>query len=112
MPEIRFTCSGCQQSLEAPEDMGGDIIECPTCQQQITIPRLIHRTDPEPQKLNIDWSRAVSASGAHGAPRQRSGAQSLQKCPSCGSDMKTDAVLCVKCGFHMEQGKRLTTDFS
>lgn len=36
--DIRFACQHCGQSLEAPPDMAGESIDCPTCQKSITVP--------------------------------------------------------------------------
>lgn len=37
MSNIIFTCSHCKQSLEAPADMLGQLIDCPSCQHSIEI---------------------------------------------------------------------------
>lgn len=41
MPDIRFKCPKCTQSLEAPEELAGQLIDCPTCKETIEVP--IHR---------------------------------------------------------------------
>lgn len=38
MPDIKFNCPACKQSLEAPPDMAGQLIDCPTCKGAIEIP--------------------------------------------------------------------------
>ena len=38
MAEISFACPSCNQTLEAPEDMAGQLVECPACRQQMTVP--------------------------------------------------------------------------
>jgi hypothetical protein len=38
MSDCKFECPLCGQSLEAPEDMLGEIIDCPSCNGQIQIP--------------------------------------------------------------------------
>ncbi len=38
MSEINFDCPHCQQNLDAPEDMAGWTIECPSCGEKIKIP--------------------------------------------------------------------------
>lgn len=45
MTDLRFNCPQCQQSLEAPEEMLGTIIDCPSCGSQIKIPQG-HATPP------------------------------------------------------------------
>jgi len=38
MPDIEFNCPNCNQTLEASEDMAGEVIECPACNEQIAVP--------------------------------------------------------------------------
>jgi len=83
MPDIKFDCPMCQQTLEAPEEMMGQDIECPSCQKQITIP------------------------GAEPAKQEVSGT----KCPECGKALDEGVVLCIHCGFHLKLGKKIATDF-
>lgn len=40
MSDIKFTCPHCNQNIEAPEDMGGEAVECPSCKGAIQVPRL------------------------------------------------------------------------
>lgn len=41
---IRFACVYCGQHIEAENDMAGEVIPCPFCQRQITVPT--HSTLP------------------------------------------------------------------
>ena len=38
MSDIRFKCSFCKQSLDAPEDMIGQLVDCPSCKNTIEVP--------------------------------------------------------------------------
>jgi len=38
MADINFDCPHCNQNLDAPPDMAGESIECPTCGESIGIP--------------------------------------------------------------------------
>jgi hypothetical protein len=44
MPDIHFECPKCNQSLDAPEELVGQLIECPSCNETIEIP--IHSSPP------------------------------------------------------------------
>ena len=44
MDDFSFNCPHCDQSLEAPEDMLGEMIECPSCGGSIQLP------EPEPMQ--------------------------------------------------------------
>ena len=82
MPDISFSCPHCGQSLEAPEELAGESIECPSC----------------------DGAIAIAADGEDGGT-------DAAACPECGAPMAADTVLCLKCGFHLKLGKRIETDF-
>lgn len=49
MSDVNFDCPECDQNLDAPSDMAGETIECPTCQNSIGIPAP-QRTAPSRQK--------------------------------------------------------------
>ena len=87
MADISFSCASCGESLEAPVEMAGEVVACPSCQHDIRVP------SASPASADV-------APGAAG------------RCPDCGADMEADAVLCVKCGFHLGTGKRIETQFS
>jgi hypothetical protein len=38
MSDLEFTCPHCQQTLEAPEEMLGETIDCPSCNGSIQLP--------------------------------------------------------------------------
>lgn len=38
MSDTMFKCKFCEQSLEAPADMAGELIDCPQCQKTIEVP--------------------------------------------------------------------------
>ena len=38
MEDIRFSCPGCNQTIEAPAEMAGQTAACPDCGQQMVIP--------------------------------------------------------------------------
>jgi DNA-directed RNA polymerase subunit RPC12/RpoP len=89
MPDFEFSCPHCSQVLEAPEEMAGEIVECPGCQQQIT----------------------VSKPATAGAKKPAAVVADAPKCSNCGEEMEPDAVLCVHCGYHTKLGKKITTTF-
>lgn len=38
MADINFNCTHCGQNLNAPEEMAGQVVECPVCQKSFQIP--------------------------------------------------------------------------
>lgn len=91
MSEISFNCPKCQQPLEAPQEYANQDIECPACQQLITVP------GPEPVQAPVPEPVQEKAVG--------------KKCPECGAALEEGVVLCMKCGFHLKLGKKIATDF-
>jgi membrane protein YdbS with pleckstrin-like domain len=76
MPDVKFNCPHCKQSLEAPADMLGQLIDCPSCSQAIEVPRTQPRPaapPPTPQKLT-------------------------RPCPFCSEEIQFTAVKCKHCG--------------
>lgn len=48
MSEIKFACPHCEQSLEAPSDMAGSQVECPSCGKTLAIPAPAASSPPPP----------------------------------------------------------------
>ena len=84
MADIRFNCTACGQTLEAPAEMSGDLVACPSCSAEFRVPT----------------GESAPAVGGHAS------------CPECGAQMEEDAVLCVQCGYHLTLGKKISTDLS
>ncbi|MBM4143222.1 MAG: hypothetical protein FJ225_06485 [Lentisphaerae bacterium] len=87
MPDIGFSCDGCGQPLEAPPEMAGDTVECPSCGRELVVPGADRDADEAP-------SSPANA------------------CPECGAAMEEEAVLCVQCGFHTGLGRKLDTEIA
>lgn len=115
MAEIRFTCPGCNQTLEAPPEMAGQGVECPTCKMQMTVP------EPEAPAAGgkLPTSNALASAMADAmtsadketdAPPTAPGSGNV--CPECHAGMEGDAVLCLQCGFHTKLGKKISTDLA
>ena len=49
MSDVKFNCPHCSQSLEAPEEMLGQLIDCPSCQKPIEVP--FPRMAPKPSTI-------------------------------------------------------------
>ena len=108
MAEIKFDCEHCGQVLEAPEEMAGEALACPSCEGTITVPRALLRTRPgaeDPVAAPTAPTPAPAMPDASGTGAQSHG----RECPSCGNTMATDAVLCIECGYHFDSKKKLET---
>ncbi len=40
MTELKIACPHCDQRIEVSEDMSGEVIECPSCEKLIALPRI------------------------------------------------------------------------
>jgi uncharacterized paraquat-inducible protein A len=85
MPDIHFECPKCKQTLDAPDELAGQLIECPTCKETIEVP-VRSRQVKLPTGFTV---REMSPSST---------TASLSKCPSCRADVSTEAASCPKCG--------------
>ncbi len=68
--------------------------------------------EDETYELNLDKAPAEIAGeegGAGAADAPGSAAAANGKCPSCNQKLKPGAVICVQCGFSLEQGRKLRT---
>ena len=97
MADIEFNCPACDQVLEAPEEMAGEAIDCPSCETEITIPQTAGDAISIIPKLTLEEDRYTEPAG--------------NVCPECDATLAEGAVLCVQCGFHLKLGKKISTDF-
>lgn len=95
MSDFKFNCPHCQQSLEAPQDMLGETIECPSCNGTIQLPAPEPSPTPAPAarpKLQIKKQMPARSQQApsrpHSASPQNSsgGTMLFGTCPKCGAE--------------------------
>jgi DNA-directed RNA polymerase subunit RPC12/RpoP len=84
MPDIHFDCPKCGQTIDAPQEMAAELIDCPSCKEVIEVPVRRGRVQPVAPVF-------VPPAPAPSRPK-------LTKCPSCDSDVSTEAAACPKCG--------------
>lgn len=70
MPDIKFNCTHCQQSLEAPADMAGEQVECPSCQQVMLLPAHTESSAPPKKKIVIRKAGSSDSSRHRNVPKQ------------------------------------------
>ena len=87
--DIKFTCPDCEQPLEAPADMAGESIDCPSCANTLDIPlpiaEFVDHSVPEPEPIPAD-------------PPPLPPAPSVRACPFCAEEILATAVKCKHCG--------------
>lgn len=65
MSDIKFNCPACSQSLEAPTEMAGQLIDCPSCKKPMEIPF------PRPPATGEHVPRAAASTPANQRPAGR-----------------------------------------
>jgi ribosomal protein S19 len=48
MSDINFQCSKCSQSIDAPDELAGHLVDCPTCNETIEVPTGTSSIGPGP----------------------------------------------------------------
>ncbi len=83
MSDIEVNCGNCGNAFTVVEELAGLIATCPHCGRQISVPLPPERRAGAP-RLQM---------------RHEEGITGGKKCPSCGTVMEADAVICVQCGW-------------
>jgi hypothetical protein len=104
MSDFKINCPHCQQSLEAPEDMMGETIECPSCTGTIHLPSPEPKPQPRPKLIVKTRSTALPSV----AP-QRVETQTVVKRASPGSGififlLSLPFIALAAIGFMIEEG--------
>ena len=115
MADISFSCTHCSQHLEAPPDMAGMALECPSCNREIMVPKPALRARPPAAPGAVPTRPTAPAAPLPISPALASAAAPATRsavgvtCPSCGAGAAADAVLCIQCGYHFAKKKKLVT---
>ena len=81
--DVRFSCHNCGQHIDAPEEMAGQRVNCPGCQQPLTVPnRSIIPMESKPDAKDISFDCAKC--GQHVIIAAELAGQ-LVDCPKCGT---------------------------
>ncbi len=102
---LAFACPGCSKRFTVKAEMAGKAVKCP-CGKSFRVPT------PKVSQAK----KPVAATAAQQKPRKRPvddyeipTSTGGKRCPSCKEPIGLSAVLCVKCGFQLTTGKKLTT---
>lgn len=91
MSDFKFNCPHCEQSLEAPEEMLGQTIECPSCNGSIELPKPEPQLEPEPTPEPTPPPEPEPEPAPPPKPE-------MQDCPYCGEEILAKAKKCKHCG--------------
>ena len=96
---ITVQCT-CGKRLKAPASAAGKKAKCPKCGSVVRI----DAPPPPPEEegvLGLDALYDLAEKEAQVAAQQEATAPATVRCPSCGSALQADAVLCVNCGYDL-----------
>ncbi len=62
MADVNFDCPRCGQNLDAPEQMAGMTILCPSCKQEMAVPAVLAPPPPPPGPVSEEAVDALKGS--------------------------------------------------
>ncbi|MCC6679809.1 MAG: hypothetical protein IT445_02800 [Phycisphaeraceae bacterium] len=114
-PTRALTCPNCAQRFAWSPQLAGRKVKCPACQQVMRLPQqpggAIEPIGGLLKDADKTYDLAESDSDSRSAPGKQTAAARAtpSNCPNCNSKLKTGAVICVNCGYHVEKGARIDT---
>jgi len=124
-----IACPNCGKQYRWKPQLAGKKTECSACRQKLRIPA--QPGDPveaiggllKDQSHESEGAYELAVDDDHGDAHLdpnagRKGGQSVSKappplspdnCPSCNSRLKPGAVICINCGYHVAEGKKIST---
>ena len=102
---LKVACA-CGKTLLVKTELAGKAVTCPSCGNAVRIGTPKKKAAPKPaaavppagggiDDLLDEVDLSVSATG--------------HRCPECRHELEPDDVICVKCGYNLETGKKLQT---
>ena len=98
---INLLCQ-CGQKLTAKNELAGKRVKCPTCGAAVSVQVL--QTNARDNAADQADSRLASLLDEAGVAPST---QREASCPSCNAEMRSDAELCVECGYSKRLGRRV-----
>lgn len=99
MADFKFNCPHCKQSLEAPEELLGQQINCPSCSGAIQLPKPQPSAPPPPAPVK---KQTVTP------PPKTTG--DTRPCPYCGEAILRSAQKCKHCGEFLKGDHEVKTN--
>ncbi|HEX7009267.1 MAG TPA: hypothetical protein VF184_04755, partial [Phycisphaeraceae bacterium] len=118
-PQGQITCSHCGRVYKWKPEIAGRKVVC-KCGQKMRIPAepsdqaqsagssSSPAQEPSTYELAVSESHPSSGGGGGGGSGRSKGSRQ-EKCPACNQALKPGAVICINCGYNLQEGKRLKT---
>lgn len=116
-PQGQITCSHCGRVYKWKPEIAGRKVVC-KCGQKMRIPAepsdqvqssgSSSSPAQEPSTYELAASESHPSSGGGGGSGRSRGSRQ-EKCPTCNQALKPGAVICINCGYNLQEGKRLKT---
>lgn len=107
-------CAQCGKAFRWKPDLAGRKVRCNACQQVFVMPASPPGAGTPPARADTSSTENDDSGyelNMDAAPLQSPAKQAGgKKCPSCGQSIRPEAVICINCGFHLKEGKKLSTD--
>ena len=123
-PEPRIACPNCGKQYKWKTQIAGRKVQCSQCEQKMRLPDTaegaIEPIGPLLNQQNQASHGAYELDLPEEEPTPASSAPPVHMdagpagdgnghCPACNSKLKPGAVLCINCGYHVEEGKKIKT---
>lgn len=95
---IKFKCNQCQHVLTVPDNLAGKTGKCPKCQNALKVP--VPKAAAPAPVIDPRMNSLLNEVGVV----QRTG----PVCPSCQCDIQPGVVVCVRCGFNLQTGQKVS----
>jgi hypothetical protein len=115
---IKVQCE-CGKAFAAKDELAGKTVKCPGCQKPLKIPggaapaKASAKAPAKPSSSVASKSAAPSPAGGMSdlfdEAGMRAAAKGTMPCPGCGEALAQDAIVCVKCGYNMKLGRKMST---
>lgn len=100
---IQIKCQ-CGKALAVKDQFAGKAVKCPSCGQGIKVPAASGGVGAAPSAQPVG-AAAVGNPMNDLFDEEGFGSNIAAVCPSCGSAMAAEAILCTKCGFNKATGE-------
>lgn len=112
MAELVFKCAKCGKSLSISESAAGSSCTCPQCSMVLKVPEPEIRFRCPGCKAQLCAKRALGKEKVSCPNCERMFPVDVNlECIACGEQLRSDAVICVKCGTNQISGEKVATEY-